>query len=312
MPMRPFALALLAASALLSAPAGGQGAEPDAPTAGQVARAFEGHKAVTRPSKDAVMGFSLPTAVREVLVAGGQRVAKGDLLLRGDDVEDVALLEAQKIRAREDLPVQRAVKQAELAEAEYAKALEAHDAGGISEIELDRARLAAATARIDVDIARNNFEQEVAAVDRFQARVDKFRIVAPFDGYVDIVAAELGQSIGDSEPAVRIVQVDPLWIDVPVPTGRTIALDLVSGSPAWVLMDQPGPARVHEARVVEVAPTADAASGTRRVRVEVPNPERLVAGLTCWVRFEPPSEGWMGPALTDAGPLSTTTTGAAR
>ena len=294
-PTIPLALLAVVLAAPLRAQEGAPPAQP-VRTAAQLARDFEGHKAVTRPSKDAVMGFSLPTSLREVLVRAGQRVSAGEVMLRGDDVEDVALLEAQKIRARDDLPVQRARRQSELADVEYAKALQAHDAGGINEIELDRARLAAATAKIDVAIASNNYEQEVAAVDRFQARVDKLRLIAPFDGIVDTVVVEVGQSIGDSEPAIRVVQINPLWIDVPAPTAQTIVLDLRAGSPAWVLMDLPGDPAVLEARVIEVAPTADAASGTRRVRVEVPNPDLLVAGVTAWVRFQPPTEGWNGSA----------------
>ncbi|MEO0716236.1 MAG: hypothetical protein AAFY58_04515, partial [Planctomycetota bacterium] len=166
------ASALLASAAMLVAPTAASQAEPadTVRTAAQVARDFGGHKAVTRPSKDAIMGFSLPTRVIAVPVVGGQVVREGDLLLRGDDVEDLALLEAQRIRAREDLPVQRAVEQAELAKVEFAKAEQAFAADGINEIELDRARLAASTAAIDVRIAKNNFEQEQAAVERFEAR----------------------------------------------------------------------------------------------------------------------------------------------
>ena len=293
------ASALLASAAMLVAPAAASQAAPadTVRTAAQVARDFGGHKAVTRPSKDAIMGFSLPTSVIAVPVVGGQVVREGDLLLRGDDVEDLALLEAQRIRAREDLPVQRAVEQAELAKVEFAKAEQAFAADGINEIELDRARLAASTAAIDVRIAKNNFEQEQAAVERFEARVQKFRVHAPFDGIVDTVVVELGQSIGDSEPAIRVVQIDPLWIDVPAPTASTMTLSLEPGSPAWVLMNLPGEAVIREARVIEVSPTADAASATRRVRVELPNPELLVAGIGCWVSFAEPSD----VLLTGAG-----------
>jgi len=45
---------------------------------------------------------------------------------------------------------------------------------------------------------------------------------------------------------------------------------------------------VHDAEVTVVDPVVDAASGTFRVRLELPNPEgELPAGLKCRVRFEP-------------------------
>ena len=80
-----------------------------------IIQAFGGTKAVTRPSRDAVMGFSLPTQVMEVVARGGQEVTTGELLLRGDDAEDMALLTLQRVRAESDLAVQGAQKRMELA-----------------------------------------------------------------------------------------------------------------------------------------------------------------------------------------------------
>lgn len=249
---------------------------------------FGGIKAVTRPSRDAVLGFSLPTQITEVGVVGGQRVSRGDLLVRGDDEEDIALLETQRIRADTDLPVQRAVGQSELADVEWERAQEAFSRTGISQLEYDRARLAADTAKIDVGIAKNTLAQDRAQVVRFEARVRRLRLQAPFDGIVEQVLVDVGQSVSEAEQVVRVVNIDPLWIDVATPTKRTLELGIETGAPAWVAMDLPGDLRVFEGRVVEVSPVADAASGTRRIRVEVANPEQIVAGVTAFVRFTPP------------------------
>src|SRR3954470_3404443 len=60
---------------------------------------FDGVKAVTKPSHDAVMGFSVATQVRGISVRGGQDVTKGTLLVTGDDIEDIAVLKLQKAKA---------------------------------------------------------------------------------------------------------------------------------------------------------------------------------------------------------------------
>ena len=86
------------------------------------------------------------------------------------------------------------------------------------------------------------------------------------------------------------MNVNPLWIDVPVPTGKT--LDLQPDSKCWVLMDLPGQSSVRLGKVIEVSAVADAASGTRRVRVALPNPGKTVAGVTAYVRFSEPPEAW--------------------
>ena len=66
--------------------------------------------------------------------------------------------------------------------------------------------------------------------------------------------------------------------------------------PAWVLVEVAGKARVVVGKIVEVAPVADPASRTRRVRVEVPNASgasQIVAGEPAWVRFTEPTKGAM-------------------
>lgn len=254
---------------------------------------FGGERAVTKPSRDAVMGFTLSTSVRELLVTGGQRVRAGDVLVRGDDVEDRAEAIFQRARAETELPVARARAQADLAQLEFDRASEAMAQDGISQAEFDRARVALETAKIDRELALLNQVLSALQADRADARAEKLSLRAPFDGVIDIIQVDVGQSVRDGEPVVRVVSPDPIWIDVPAPTALTISLGLAPGAPAWVLTgDDPG-GRVFIGEVIEVAPTADAASGTRRVRVAMRNEAGVVPGVNCWVRFTEPTGDWL-------------------
>lgn len=255
--------------------------------------AFSTIKAVTRPSRDAVMGFTVPTKITDIVVRGGQEVTKGQVIVQGDEAEDRALLRLQKVRAETDLPVERARKQMELAETEYRIQQEVRAGGGSSDQQLERARLAFEVAKIDVSKAQMEQTQEVIQVDRLESRVQKFRIDAPFDGIVDNVMLDVGHSASENDKVVRVVNVDRLWIDAPAPTQDPVTLLLKVGDRAWVLFDMAGSPIVREGKVIEAAPTADAASRTRRVRVEVANPkgaERLLAGEPAYVRFTEPAE----------------------
>lgn len=278
-----------------------QSPRPEPPAQGQPSAAglsdsdikgFAGIKAVTRPSRDAIMGFSAATRVMELLVAGGQSVTTGQLLIRGDDAEDAIVVKLQELRSGTDLPVQKAKKSAELARIEYERYKEAQAKGSASQTEVDRARVSSEAADIDVGQAEVTQKQEEVQVERLKARVDKLRIVAPFNGVIDQISVDVGQSVSESDKIVRVVNVDPLWIDVPVPTEQTITLDLRPEGTCWVLMELPGQANVRQGKVIEVSPVADAASGTRRVRVALPNPDKTVAGVTAWVRFREPDEAW--------------------
>ncbi len=297
-----FAAGVLASALAVSA--GGIGAEQPPASQGltpAMIADFGGEKHITRPSLDATMGFSVPTRVTQVLVRVGEEVKEGQLMLRGEDAEEAVFVKLQELRAETDLPVQKAAKAAELAKLEYEGLLEAKSKGAGSPLELGRAKLTWEGAEIDLETAKISQQQEVLQVERFRARLDKLQLKAPFSGKVDSISADVGQSVSENDKVVRVVSIDPLRVDVPTPTSMTLELGLKEGDPAWVLMDLPGEARVRAGKVVGLGAVADSASATRSVRVEVPNPEGVIAGLTAWVRFREPSGPWKD-RIVPAGP----------
>lgn len=257
-----------------------------------------GVKAVTRPSRDATMGFPFPTAVAEVLVSDGQVVRAGQMLVRADDAEAVAAFAIAQIRAESTLDVDLQVLTLELAEVELKATETAFEAGGGSTIELDRARLTRDQTEVQLEAARQRDIEADNSLMQLEARVNDHHLTAPFDGTVDIVFVDVGDSVRDTDPAVRVVSVDPLWVDVATPTEQT--LDLEPGDPAWVRVRIGEEPRVLSATIVGISPVADSVTGARRVRVEASNPEGLPAGLTAFVRFdEPPAEELPGGEADD-------------
>ncbi len=272
--------------------------------------AYSGTKGVSRPSQDAVLGFSLPTnvsatTVKELVKRGGMDVKKGEVIVKGDDAEDRILLKLQEERVAKPLAVDRAKAAMELSDVEYNRTREAYARGASGTQEVDRARLQAQVAGIDWELALSNDLQEKIQLERLAERVTRYDIVAPFDGSIDLVNADLGQVVGGNEKVVRVVDVDPLWVDVPAPTDDQRTWEMTVGSKAWALASVAGVPRIIEGKVIEVSPTADPASRTRRIRVEVPNPPapagttRLLAGEALWVRFTQPEAAQM-PGITAA------------
>lgn len=255
-----------------------------------------GVKAVTRPSRDATMGFPFPTAVAEVIASDGLVVKQGQLLVRADDAEAAAAFAIAQLRAESTLDVDLQQLTLELAEAELKATQAAFEGGGGSTIELDRARLTRDQTEVQLEAARQRDIEADNSLRQLEARVDDHYLTAPFDGIVDIVFVDVGDSIRDTDPAVRVVAVDPLWVDVATPTEQT--LELEPGDPAWVRVRIGDEPRVLSATIVGISPVADSVTGARRVRVEASNPAGLPAGLTAFVRFDPPAEE---PAGADAG-----------
>lgn len=251
-----------------------------------------GIKAVTRPSQDAVMGFSFPTSVLEILVRDGDVVKAGQGLVRADDRESASAVELQTIRANSTLDVDAEIKAQELAEVELKANQQAFEGGGGSTLELDRARLSAETAKLRVEASQQRLKEQRLQLAQLQISHEKHTVMAPFDGVIESVVVTVGDSVRESDPVIRVVSVDPLWIDVATPTSETLGLK--AGDPAWCLVRIGEELSVLPATIEGISPVADSVTGARRVRVQASNPEGLPAGLTAFVRFTEPGEAWAG------------------
>jgi len=145
------------------------------------------------------------------------------------------------------------------------------------EVQTD-ARLAGWQLRQAID------DQSLARLERDRAEeVLKRRSArSPIDGVVVERFKWPGEYV-EEEPILRVARLDPLWVEVVAP----VALhdDISKGMLAEV-MSETDPNVVREARVIVVDPMGDAASGTFRIRLELPNPElSLLGGIKCKARF---------------------------
>lgn len=258
-----------------------------------MAESFGGEKYVTRACQDATLSFTFPAEISEILVKGGQKVRKGEPLIRARDEDVRGQMDLAKLISESDLEVQKAQAGVDLAKVEYDAQVELRDkkAGG-SRIDVARAEATLRARKVELELARHEHRQQVIQLKIRQAQLDRLSILAPFDGRIDDVAVDIGQVKKDSEPVLRIVNTDPLWLDVPTPTGQTLTLGLKPGDKAWVLLDLPGEPRVWIGKITEVGAAADPASNTRRVRVELANPSDWPSGMTAWVRFTAPQGEW--------------------
>lgn len=256
-----------------------------------VSAAFGGTAAATRACKDAQMSFSFSTEVVEISVKGGDRVKKGDVLIRARDSEVKTAIAQQKALSENDLEIQGAVKDLELATITFEN-LKASK--GWSRQEFEQRRIESETAAVRKELALFNREQQRLRLAQLEAQYERYRLLAPFDGVIDEVSAEIGQGVTEQDKVLRIVNIDKMWLDPTPKTAETITLNLKPGSKAWVLIDLPGKPALVEGSVIEVSPVADPVSLTRRVRVEVENPKGWPPGTQAMVRFTEPTgnAGW--------------------
>ncbi len=254
---------------------------------------FGGIRTFADPSKDSQMGFTFPTEVREVLVKVGDVVEAGDVLIRARDNEAVAALEIQRIRAENDLEVQAAQTVLDLAQIELTAVMQLRGDGGGNQMEEDRAQNSVQGAEIDLKRAEERLREQQLQLDRLQAELERYYLVAPYDGVVQDVMVSEGESTNESRPALRLVKVDPLHLRVPEDVKRVKELGLEVGDPAWAVLALVGDSEVREGRIVAISPVTETGSQRLIVKVEVPNPDQVTAGVLAYVRFEPPEGEWI-------------------
>jgi RND family efflux transporter MFP subunit len=254
-----------------------------------LADAFGGYKSDTRPSRDAIMQFSLSTEIREILAPAGKRVRKGEILMRARDAEVRAAIDRQKILAESTLEVQNTEKQLELAQFRF----ERLKAGGMfSQSEFEELRINVDAGKLQVEQAKTNLQAQKVALVQLDAQAERYYLEAPFDGVIEDVMVEVGQGVTEQEKILRIVNTEKLWLDAYASTTETIRLNLREGASAWALIDLADNPRLVKGTVLYVSPVADSVSQTRRVRIEVDNPENWPAGTPARVRFTDPGKEW--------------------
>lgn len=240
----------------------------------------------TRPSRDVAQGFTLSVEIVEVRVKPGDIVKKGDVLMRGRDGPIQARLVAQRLRSTNNSDVRAATSARDLAQIRFDAIVQAREENGANAAEFDERRVQLEQAKIAVEAANMKLQEEVLAVRQLEEELARYVLTAPFDGIADTVVGEVGQAATENSPVLRLVNIDPLWVDAPVRFEQTVRDNLKPGDAAWVLIDTPGEATILPGRVLSVSPVTDAVN-QRRVRVEARNPGLLPAGTPARVRFQP-------------------------
>ncbi len=234
------------------------------------------------------IGFTIPGKVKKVNVKPGDKVKAGDLLVQLENDEAEALVTLWTMRSESDVAVRVAKAALEMAKWERGKVeqLDRNEAG--SKLELERARI---QVRIETERLAQAEEQRLEAVQelaRYQAQHKRYALRAPIDAVVEAIDIQVGEVVEQLEPVIALVVADPLRIDAPVPTSETLGLK--AGDPAWVRMNLPGHEHPIKGEIKHMRLVADAASDTRLVRIEIPNPSGLPAGVKVFVSFRPPSD----------------------
>ena len=240
--------------------------------------------------------------VLEVACGMGDRVQKGDVLLRVDSASAIDAREAARATLRQ-------------AEDAYRRVTEVHSAGGVTEQQWIEVETKLAQARSMASVA--------------ERRVANCVLRSPSDGVVGEVHVAEGQMLSPMTPAMTLYIVDRLYVTFSVPesevselrVGDTGSMDVPAIDRGYQAkggaVSRPHPKRVDDTmvrhgdctssesqspapipvRVVEKGMKANALSHAYPVRAEVLNKDGLLPGMVSKVRMTgQQSEGLLIPA----------------
>jgi RND family efflux transporter MFP subunit len=243
-----------------------------------------GFRAIARAREDLALAFTIPGRVASLLAKPGTAVKQGDPLLQLEASEAKAEVELLRLRAASTLEEEASKAEWDLAKLEEERWNTVHERGASTDMQLRKAQLETQRTRLAYELFVQRRQEAVLQLQQAQARLDAFTLRAPVDGIVDEVVIEAGEVIEPGKPVVRLVNVAVLRIDVAAPTQDTIPLRV--GGKAIMTSTLTTPPTIAAGTIIHIASVGDASSATRLVRVEVPRPDALPAGIECFVRFE--------------------------
>jgi RND family efflux transporter MFP subunit len=237
--------------------------------------------AFTLPLKEYKISFPTMGVIKEVKVKEGDVVKKGDVLMKQDDSEDRAelrVLDAAIKQAKGGIAVGKA--KLRVAESEFKSKTRLKNSGAFNELEVERAEAERDVAAEQIQQAESEVAQAEAKRDRQATHVENMTLKADVSGVVKELINDLGSNIDPTRPVLTIVDNSSLLVQVQVPA--IASLQVKKGDKLRVSYDRKN---WRDATVSFLDPQADAQSGMRMLRLEMPNPQGEPSGLQAFVEL---------------------------
>ncbi len=225
-----------------------------------------------------------PLVQREIVE--GATVDIDAVLGKIDDHEAMLVLERAKTELRiaqaiveNDIKVRFARKSQEVALAELKRSQESIEKfpKSVSQTELDRLKLLADKAALEIEQAQVDHEQAKLSkllkqndVDRAELLLQRRKIKAPFPGMVVNWKKQRGEWVEAGTPVVRIIRLNRLRAEAFV-SSKIPPADLL-GRPVQLVIDLPGKSKSRfEGKLVFVDPEIDPVNNQMRIYAEIDN-----------------------------------------
>ena len=239
---------------------------------------------VIEPYQTIKLASPVQGLVDGVNVTRGDRVRKGEKLAHLELGVEQAAVDAARIRATSDVAVRSNQAAFKFQKNKLGRHETLKDQQWISTALAEEVRRDEEMARLKVAEAELDQKLAGAELERAEQMLNKRSILSPIDGIVVDRFLSPGEWVYEQAPILKLAQIDILNVEVFVPTA--LYREIRTGMSAKVHPQEPIGGS-YNARVKVVDQVLDAASGTFRVRLELPNADLLLpGGIRCKMFFD--------------------------
>jgi len=240
---------------------------------------------IVEPSEIVELGSSVPGILNQTFVERNQFVAEGDIVAELDSRVERATLELANARAEMETSLELRRENAAFGQRTKKRNQKLFDDSTISAQDMDKVKTETYIAQLQAQQEEDNKRIAELEAVRAEQALNQRILRTPISG----VVAEKYKSVGEyveAEPVFRIANLDPLHVELIVPTEYLGAIE--RGMKAQVSLELDSHAdQSYIAVVRSVDRVADAASDTFGVLLVMPNSGlRIPSGIRCNLEFE--------------------------
>jgi len=239
---------------------------------------------VIEPQQLVKLATPVVGVIGRIDVDRGDVVHKGQVLGKLEDGVEQTMLNLARARATNDYGTKAVQTRLDFLRRKNARAGELVAKNAVSQAAAEEADSDANVAEHQLKEAELTLEIARLEVGHAEEALKQRMLISPIDGVVTERLLVPGEYRNEQSPILTLAQIDPLRVEVFVPTSQYGRIRV--GSNAQIHPQQPIGGS-YPAIVTVVDQVLDAASGTFGVRLALPNPNlRLPAGIRCKVLFE--------------------------
>jgi len=237
---------------------------------------------VVEPHMVVDLSTQIDSIVATMHVERGDLVVKNQILVTLDSGVEQAAVESARARAAAGAGIRAGEVSVAFAERREERVQTLYEENAVSSDQADEAATDTRLAQSQLDQAEEAARLAQLEFHRAEEILRRHTIRSPIDGVVVQRYLSPGESVR-FQPMLRLAQIDPLRVEVIVPV--SVFGKIRVGQRALIQPESPMVGN-YPAEVAIVDRVADAASGTFRVALDLPNPDyRLPSGLKCMVQF---------------------------